>query len=369
MKGITVSTRNRSLRRASAAIIGAAALVLVTACGSNDEPAASADKVDVVNLLSASGATPNLVLFASYVGVTSGNFDEKNKLDATIKQSPSAQATAALISGNEHFSMTSFGATATAIAKGLPLKIVGSYALEVPGAIVATKKIKSFSDLEGKKIIAAALGNTSQINVTAYGQATGHDPSKLQFVASGNTANSIQYLSAGRGDAAWIQIDSIPKLLKDNPNLHVLVTAEELSKAVGTIGGVVVVTESYAKSHGDVIVKVMKSLMQASRVLYTDGDYFLAEAKKAFPAGTFTDEQLKTLYPTLQKTHSVNGGMDKTLIDKSYKAWSTYFDPAGAKEAKFTTGEEVIDPSFVKQALKELGGPMAHPVDSADLAR
>jgi ABC-type nitrate/sulfonate/bicarbonate transport system substrate-binding protein len=348
------------------AALAALMLLPLAACGSDDGESASAG--GTLNLLSASGDTPNLVLFSKDIATREGFF-KNNGLDVAIKQSPSTQAAAALMSGHDHFSMTSFGATATAISQGLPLKIVGSYALEVPGVIVATKEVKTVRDLEGRTIIAAALGNTSHINVTAYAQATGEaDPDKLNFVASGNTANSVQYLAAGRGDAAWVQIDSIPKLLQDNPDLHVLVTADQLSAAIGTIGGVIVVTEDYAKSNRDTIVAVMKSIMQAGRALHKDENYFVEHATKIFPKGTFTEDQLHELYPQLRDTFPVNGGMDRALIEKSITAWAKYFDPEAATKGAVKEVSDIVDPSFVRDALKELGGPIDGPGDSADLA-
>jgi ABC-type nitrate/sulfonate/bicarbonate transport system substrate-binding protein len=351
--------------------------LLVSACGgeeagtqaspsSGGETAAEGPPQDVV-WLSASGNTPNLALFSSYIAAE--NFDTENGIEATVEQSPSAQAVAALVSGSKDFSMTAFGGTATAIAQGHDLVIVGAYTLRVPAVIVAKKEIKELSDLEGKNVVAAALGNTSHTAVLAYAEATGDaDGSKFNFVASGNTANSIQYMRAGTGDAAWIQVDSAAQLIEQNPDLHILVSEDEMQEAVGTIGGVLVVTRDYAEQNGDTITKVMQSLIQANRALYEDEDYFVDKAMEAFPAGTYSEELLRELYPTLQDTMAVNGGMDEELIEKSYDAWAEYFDPESAKSASFKKGKDIVDPSFVKAALENLDGPVDHPIDSADLA-
>lgn len=318
-----------------------------------DEAAAEPEELEHIALLSAAGTTPFLTLITNFM-IAEGGIDAEHGLDAEIRQAASAQAAAALMSGDEHFSNSSFGATATSVARGLPLKIVIGSVLELPAAIVASTDVTSVADLAGRKVAVSALGNSSQIGVVSYAQYSGEvDPDDIEFVVSGGTPNSVQYVVGGLADAAWMTYDSAVQVTDEHDNLHILVTPEQMS-AVSTIGAVTVVTEDYAREHPETITKLVAAYMDANRRLYESREAFY-EAADTFLPDQYTRDQLDRIYDVMRPLYAVNGGMDAAVIQRSYDVWATYVDPEGAELAPFKTGEELVDPSFTAAALERLG--------------
>jgi ABC-type nitrate/sulfonate/bicarbonate transport system substrate-binding protein len=372
---VTVTSSRRKESAMSRFVSKTATLVLavavsatlgLAACGSSGGDSSSSSSVQSVDLLSAQGAEASLSNFQTYL-LDKAGIDAQNKLNITVKGATSAQASAALVSGSEHFQVSAYAATASAIAQGLPLEIVGISNLGLDAVIVAKSSIASVSDLAGKTMVAAALGNTSQTDVIGYANATHQvDPNKIKWVVSGSTANSVQYLVAGRADAAWAPLDSVVGVLAKHPELHIIVDNQQLTTAVPAIGAVVVTTKAYAKDHHDLLVNLMTSFMQANRKVYESESYFDQQAANAFPPGTYTADQLHQLYQVLRPKYAVNGGFDKTLIDGSYQIWSTAIDPKDAAKASFTNGEGIIDTSYTAEALKKIGRVSGSP-DDADL--
>ena len=319
------------------------------------------------DLLSAGGSTPTIFNFATYVvsGASGAGIDQKNGLNITIKTATSTQSSAALMSGAQHFAASAFGATANAVAAGLPLKIVAAWGLHGPREIVAAKNITSVSQLQGKPFCITSIGNDSQTGVIEYWKKNGMDPSGLHWVVSGTPANSLSYASINRCAATAATADSAEQYVAAHPNLHILVDAQQWVQSIPDLGGVLVTTDSYIKSDPQVIQSMVTAIIEASRESYGSQATFEGLAQKAFPAGFFSPSLLNRLYGIFRPDMAVNGGMTQSVLQSSYNSWKQYVANPSAEKTQVTGYAQIVDPEFVQAALKKLG-PVSGTDDKGD---
>ena len=372
-----------------ASALVAAAVGLTAACSSSGTPAAapaggqSASQAGAASqagtaapgggsvlsedLLSAGGSTPTIFNFATYVvsGASGAGIDAKNGLNITIKTATSTQSSAALMSGAQHFAASAFGATANAVAAGLPLKIVAAWGLHGPREIVAAKNITSVSQLQGKPFCITSIGNDSQTGVIEYWKKNGMDPTGLHWVVSGTPANSLSYASINRCAATAATADSAEQYVAAHPNLHILVDAQQWVQSIPDLGGVLVTTDSYIKSDPQVIQSMVTAIIEASRESYGSQATFNGLAQKAFPSGFFSPALLNRLYGIFRPDMAVNGGMTQSVLQASYNSWKQYVANPSAEKTQVTGYSQIVDPEFVQAALKKLG-PVSGTDDTGD---
>jgi NitT/TauT family transport system substrate-binding protein len=129
----------------------------------------------------------------------------KHGLDVTLQQSSgSPSSLAAIVSGRAEFASIAVTTLANAAAEGVKAKMVVTGNFDFPGMIISTQQIKSIKDLEGKRMGATAIGSMEYAIATSYLKKQGIDLSKIEWVATRQTPNTIQAMSANQISAAWI---------------------------------------------------------------------------------------------------------------------------------------------------------------------
>jgi ABC-type nitrate/sulfonate/bicarbonate transport system substrate-binding protein len=220
--------------------------------------------------------------------------------------------------------------------------------------ILSTPDIKSPKDLEGKRMGATAIGSMDYTIAVAYLQSQGVDVSKVQWVATRQSANSVQALSAGQISGAWITMSNAVTALKIHPQLKILVQAETLSKLMPNPGGAVVVTDRYAAQHADVVQAMVTAVIEGNRALYNDRKSFDAVVDKWFP-NIYSVEQKDLLYAAYRPSWGVNGGLPLKVMRSALEHWKTVVNPSRANNPNFSKVEDLIDTRYAQKALAELG--------------
>jgi NitT/TauT family transport system substrate-binding protein len=211
--------------RARRAMAAAGAVALVAACGSgagSGQAGRGSSATWVHGILNPKGDSGY-----EFMAQERGLYRQLG-VDVQIKEFVgNVQLTQALVSGSIDSGETSLEPPYSAISKGADLKIIGS---TLPGdtyAVVAKSSVGTWADLEGKTIGASAPGSFPDLITRAMLAVKGLDPRGVTVVSTGDDAQRLQALIAGRIDAAAMSVAFIPQL-KDHPQLHVLGLAQDI---------------------------------------------------------------------------------------------------------------------------------------------
>ncbi|MCD9199944.1 ABC transporter substrate-binding protein [Aeromicrobium wangtongii] len=190
----------------SLAIVIAASLAALAACGSGSEssegPSSSKPvKITVANLAVTNSA--GLVL-----GVEKGFFTDEG-LSVTIKDTPAASTVPSVVSGDAQFAFTGIPPLINARSNALPIKAVApaaGYPEDLSTSqirLIAQKggDITDVTQLEGKKIAVDTLYQLPHLSIIQALKSKGVDPTKITFTEV-PYPSMTEALASGKVDAA-----------------------------------------------------------------------------------------------------------------------------------------------------------------------
>jgi NitT/TauT family transport system substrate-binding protein len=114
------------------------------------------------------------------------------------------QVTQQLIGGSIDIASTSFESAVLAIDKGAPIVLIGGSIMAYPFTVVAAKDIHNAKDMRGKRIILPYKANVVTVLWNRWLQENGVDPSEVDQVFDGSSANRYRALESGTAQAAGI---------------------------------------------------------------------------------------------------------------------------------------------------------------------
>jgi ABC-type nitrate/sulfonate/bicarbonate transport system substrate-binding protein len=280
---------------------------------------------------------------------------QKRGIEVHLQQSSgSPSSVAAIVSGRAEFASVNLNTFASAVAEGVKGKVVVAGSFDSPGVILSRPDITSVKMLEGKKMASASFGSMEYTIARAYLTQQDVDFSKIDWVATRQSSVTLQALMAGQVAAAWFNMASAAKALQKAPDLHILVTAEQLAKSAPTTGGIIIVTDRYIQQHGDVVKNFVEAIVEGNRMLYKDKGYFDATVEKWLP-GVYDAKQKQLLYEAYRPSWGVNGGLNLKVMGHVLEGWKTDVNPKRAKNPYFSKIEDLVDTQFARAALQKLG--------------
>jgi NitT/TauT family transport system substrate-binding protein len=197
------------MRRIIGAAVGAATLVLATACSSGGSPTSGGDGSgpDDVTV----GVIPIVDVAPVYLGIKQGFFEERGiKLDVETAQGGAA-IVPGVVSGQFQFGFSNVTSLLLATSEGLPLKIVsaGNYSTGRQGAdfsgvvVPEGSSVTDAAGLAGKTVAVNTLKNIGDTTVRQSVEKAGGDPAAVDFVEL-PFPDMPAALAEGRVDAAWL---------------------------------------------------------------------------------------------------------------------------------------------------------------------
>ncbi len=268
--------RSTTRTRLLAATVAVAALLAVTACGSDDDAAGStapadsaapadstaptestapADSTAPVDSASDTdgGATPDTIRIA-YQQVPNGDLIVKNNgwleeafgPDVTIEWNLFASGgdvNEAVIAGAVDFGLVGSSPASRGLSSGIEYRV--PWIFDVIGAaesLVARPEITSIADLEGKTV-ATPFASTAHFSLLAALDDAGVDPTTVDII---DAAPDDIYAAWTRGDidAAYVWNPNLAKLIADGAT--VLITSEDLAAIGKTTYDLAIVSNSFA---------------------------------------------------------------------------------------------------------------------------
>jgi len=190
--------------------------------------AAAAAKCPPTNVKIAVPVTPpNVVHLPPFVAQELGYFTDENLKVELVRFEGGVGALRAMVAGGVNLAGTSTEPVITAVAQGVPVKIVNTYSPNISQVFAVRDTIKSAADLRGKKIGIQEPGGFADALSRAYLQKSGIDAKDVQFVTT-TTAARVQQLVAGGTDTAILHVDQVLAVKKTAPNIAVLANMWEV---------------------------------------------------------------------------------------------------------------------------------------------
>jgi NitT/TauT family transport system substrate-binding protein len=276
---------SRPNRRISvAATLGLAAILLLSACGSDTKKTAAAAAAGASGAPTTTspptevrlGYFPNITHAPAIIGVEKGLFQTalaQNTLKAqTFNAGP--DAVTALLSGAIDAAFVGPGPSINAYAKsdGEAIRIVAG-STSGGAALVVKPEIKTVADLKGKKVSSPQLGNTQDVALRKYlkdnGLAT--DTAGGGDVAITPLANADTLTAFANGDVqgAWVPEPFVTRLVQESGG-KVLVDEATLWPDGKFVTTQLIVATEFLKKHPDIVKELITGENEAIKLLGSD---------------------------------------------------------------------------------------------------
>lgn len=293
---------------------------------------------------------PNMVHLAPYVAQDMGFFKEVG-LDVEFKTFEGGiGALRGMVSGNLDIAGTSSDGLIAAVAQGVQIHAIGTYAPKLSVVMVSTPDVKTPADLKGKKMGMQEVGGFADVMNQLLLQSAGLTKNDVTSV-SVTTAGRVQALVTGEINAHALHADQYYAALKKKPDLVTLAKMWEVAPKWWYAA--FVASDDAVKKNPELYIDFMTAVIKAQRFMYQNRDKTIEIGIK------YTKEDpdaVAKAYDDLAKggIWSVNDGMPKDFIqytvDKKVEMGAI---PADKKP----TYEQLVDLSIVNEAIKRLGGP------------
>ncbi|GIE98986.1 ABC transporter substrate-binding protein [Paractinoplanes rishiriensis] len=255
----------RALVLAATAVLAATSL---TACGSDDEPAAGGGATTEAATIRL-GYFPNITHAPALIGVSKGFLQESlgtTKLDAkTFNAGPAAIE--ALFS--DAIDATYIGPNPAingwAQSKGEGLKIIAG-STSAGAGLVVKPGINAVADLKGKKIATPQLGNTQDVALRAWLKQNGLNADQQGggdvSVLPQDNATALQAFSQGAIDGAWVPEPFFSRLQLDAGG-KVLLNEKDLWPGGQFVTTHLIVSQKFLTEHPETVKKLLQGHLKS----------------------------------------------------------------------------------------------------------
>jgi NitT/TauT family transport system substrate-binding protein len=250
--------------------LATALFVALTACGSGANKAAGGQSGNAGTSGAASSPTgPPTKITVSYVGAEpavlpiliaqDASIFAKHGLDVDLQVVAGAPSIAALISGQTQSATGGSGDILGAAVSGAPVVVLAVLDASFPGQLYASPKIKTPSDLKGKKVAVSNPGSSFDVAVRESLPKIGLQPDKdVTIIATGSVANAVTALFNGAVDAS--PAPTGPDTVKlEAAGFHPIYDMSDIQSA----GDAITVTQTYLTAHRDVVQRYIDALVEA----------------------------------------------------------------------------------------------------------
>jgi ABC-type nitrate/sulfonate/bicarbonate transport system substrate-binding protein len=275
-------------------------------------------------------------------------FFERQGLDAqVVLVSGADKSTMALLGGSVYVGSGSIDATIGAVEQGADLITTGGVINGLTHMLMGGKKFKSYEDLRGANIGSSGITSGTAFVLRRMMAAKGlHYPKDYNLVNVGPSAQSYLALTANRVDAALIAVP----LSSDAAELGYNIIGRAADIIPNYQLTEISTRRSWAEKNRPVMVRFMKAMVLAMRWLYDNKE----------PAIDFLAKEMR-----LKPEHARKGWEYYT----EHKIWNPNADASiegvrtviqimgdrGLLKAPLPSPTKYLDPSYLQEALKELG--------------
>ena len=228
-------------------------------------------------------------------------------LDVKLAEGSGSQTVMSVIaSGEENIGYGPADAVASAVGKGMPLKVVGLYQTELPIALVSfpDKPVKTPKDLEGKRLASANGGAFARL-LPAFAKANDVDLSKVEIVMLDGSVANTQFLSR--------QVDvSSPYLSNEVPRLEKMAGVELVKMPIADyglplLGASLFMSDAFIAKEPETVKKILAATSKGYQDAIANPQEATDIMIKYLPAGEDAEVLLKQVTATVESTNVIEG--------------------------------------------------------------
>ncbi len=315
-------------------------------------PAAAGTAKPLRHLVYGSPVTPpNMVHLAPYVAQDMGYFKQVG-LDVEFKSFEGGiGAFRGMVSGGLDVAGTSSDALIAAVAQGVQVHAIGTYAPKLSQVMVATPDVKTVADLKGKKMGMQEVGGFADVMNQLLLDSAGLSKNDVTSV-SVTTAGRVAALVTGQINAHALHADQYYTALKQKPDLVTLAKMWEVAPKWWY--SAFAAPDDAVKKDPQLYIDFMTAIVKAQRFMYNNKDQTVQIGIKYTK---LDPEAVSKGYDDLSKggIWAVNDGMPKDMVEYTI---NKKVEMGAVPADKKPTYDQVINSSIVNEAIKRLGGPL-----------
>jgi NitT/TauT family transport system substrate-binding protein len=253
----------------------------------------------------------------------------------------------AMLAGNVDVATAPATATIVARSKGSPTKVILANLIKYEASMVVRDNIKTMADLKGKRIGIQEPGGFADILSRSVLRAAKVDPKDVNFVSI--ATEDVPALVADQVDTAILHVEQEALAQTKVPTLHAISRMWDVQPK--TLYTVSAVTDKTIKDKSKALLAFVKANIEATRLLYTDKAKVMPVIVKQ---NGYPEKVVEAGYDLLVKNciWDANSGLGADRINFTAELMTKVGNIAAGKTPKY---EDVVDLSFAKEAIKELG--------------
>jgi len=253
----------------------------------------------------------------------------------------------ALLAGNIEFGLTPGAPTIIGRSNGALVKGLSANLPKFEASMVVRADIKTMADLKGKRIGIQEPGGFADILSRSVLRAAKIDPKEVNFVSI--ASEDVPALVANQVDTAILHVEQEMLAKSKVPDLHAIARMWELQPK--TLYTFLSATEKTIKDKPAVVQAMVTANIEATRILYTDKAKIMPILVKqtGYPEKILSDS-----YDFMVKSciWDANTGLGPERVNFTANLMTKV---GNIKEGKTPKYEDIVDTSFAKKAIAQLG--------------
>lgn len=290
---------------------------------------------------------PNVVHMPVHIARDLGLFKKYGLEVSTVEVEGGVKAYRAMVAGNADIASAPGPFSIVGLAKGAPTKLILANMPKLSASMVVNKDIKTMADLKGKRIGIQQPGGFADVLSRGVLLAAKIDPKDVNFVSI--ASEDVPALVANQVDTAILHPEQEIIAKSKVPTLHAIARMWEIQP--NNLYNVHAVTQKTIAEKRDALKAFVKGHIEASRMMYTDKAKVLPVIIKytKLPADV-AEQALDFLVKNC--IWDGNHGLGPTRVNFTADLMERVGNIPKGKKPSY---DEIVDLSFAKEAIKELG--------------
>ena len=253
----------------------------------------------------------------------------------------------ALLAGNIDLGLTPGAPTIIGRSNGAAVKAVSANLPKLEASLIVRDNIETMEDLKGKRIGIQEPGGFADLLSRSVLRAAKIDPKEVNFVSI--ASEDVPALVANQVDTAILHVEQEMLAKSKVPSLHAVARLWELQPK--TLYTFLSTTEKTIKDKPAVVQAIVSTNIEATRIIYTDK----AKVMSIFVKHTgYPEKILSDTYDFMVKEciWDANSGLSAERVNFTTDLMAKV---GNIKEGKTPSYDDIVDTSFAKKAIADLG--------------